>query len=156
MTPSGELIHQAYIGDVHVQIKPDPLGDVNRIVTLIIGNRHVRSVLTRVPNGAAVKVGYQAGQFLPWLSGPGWRALVGIPEPEGPVGPEPILPCYYVEVDGRRVLEVPEHETYPPAQPQPLLRRLRHWTIQRAHSAADGLAGRLGHHREDACEEWNE
>lgn len=140
-----------------VRVEPDPLGPVNKIVTLMRGQYRVKSVLAPVPAEAVVKAGYDGGTGWSMFGGLGWRALSGLgedPEPE-PYRP----PLWFVEVDDRRVLEVPEHETWPPTPPSPpvpLWRRFRHWTTRHARTAADGLAGRLGYHTNDNCGEWDE
>lgn len=138
------------------KVGPDPLGPVNKIVTLMRGNYRVKSVLCPVPAGATVTVGRGGSSYHEMWSGPGWRALNGELEERKP-------PHWYIEVDGRRVLEVPEHETRPPIPPPPRVpwhRRAR--TALKAALTAqlradlNAIAKRLGYHHEDDCGGWDE
>lgn len=140
-----------------VRIAPDPLGSVNKIVRLMRGERQIKATLARVPAGASVRLvrdegGYRIEEVFA-LREYDWRSgeVVELPERRPP--------GWRVEVDGETVLAVTDAELQPP-RPQmprtPLWRRFRHWTARRARSAADGLAGRLGYHRNDECGGWGE
>lgn len=133
-------------------IEPDPLGPVNKIVTLMVGQRRIKSALCPVQAGARVTVGKDPGSFYPWLSGPGWRAACGTPPLEDPPAPKP--PSWYIEVNGRRVLDVPEHETWQPITPPkiPWRTRIRDATNRRTRAVADAIAARLGYHRDGECD----
>jgi hypothetical protein len=133
-------------------IEPDPLGDVNRIVTLVrnTGSRQhrIKSVLCRVPKGAEVELVYENTPTTTILDSD-WA----------PIHRWAGRHVWAVKVDGKRVIEVPDSETHPPTLPRPtvpLSRRLRSWATKLARSAADGLAGRLGYHRAGECGGWDE
>lgn len=136
-----------------VHISPDPLGPVNKILTLMAGNRRIKSVLWPVGVGAKVQVGHNAGMggyFSPY-SGPGWRALNGYSDPE----PEPYRPpSWYVTVDGHRVIDVPDHEMRPPISPMsriPLRTRIKQAATREARKLASRIAKPFGYHHEDDC-----
>lgn len=100
-------------------IEPDPLGDVNRIVSLVRRNSDgtqtkIRSALAPVNTGTIVKFG----------KGPLER-----PGDDPTPWPLPLfIPCWFIEVDGRRVLQVLDHEIWPtpPTPKVPWHRRARH------------------------------
>lgn len=130
-----------------VQIDPDPLGPVNKIVTLMRGRHRVKSVLCPVGVGATVRCGYDPGspRVRLWSASFDYLGDVGEPYRE---------PTWYVEVDGRRAIEVPERETYPPITPTPpvpLWRRMRTVLREQVRTDADSIAKRLGYHRDGAC-----
>lgn len=130
-----------------VRVEPDPLGPVNKIVTLMRGGQRVRSVLCPVPVGADVRCGYDAGSPRVRLWSASFEDLGDVGEPYRP-------PTWYVEVDGRRVIDVPEHETYPPRPPAPrvpLWQRMRRALREQVRTDADWIAKRLGYHRECEC-----
>lgn len=129
-----------------VRLAPDPLGPVNRIVTLMRGGRHVKSVLYPVNVGTTVRLVRDEGTARIRLWSATWEDLG---EPFGPAR----APGWRVDVDDRTVLTVTDAELHTPyvAPPVPRWRRFRHWTARTARSAADGLAGRLGYHREGEC-----
>lgn len=124
------------------RIEPDPLGPVNKVVTLFRGERRVRSALWPVNPGSAVKVGHDPGElYIEWFN-PGAKATIR-------------PPSWYVEVDGRRIIDVPEHETYPPLPPPPrvpLWRRMREVLLEQVRTDVDLVAARLGYHRDGECE----
>lgn len=144
------------LNDLRLRVKPDRLGPVNQILTLMRGSHPVRSVLYPVRAGATVIAGTEGAHYWEAFDGPGWRALMGEPIPE----PEPYRPpVWFIEVDGKRILEVPEHETWPPIPPKPtppLLQRMRTALRQQMRADADWIAGRLGYHRADECGGWDE
>lgn len=147
-TDDGPFTFKIFVGQLRALIEPDRLGDVNSVVTLMNGDRRIRSVLTRVPDQATIVVGYDPGQFYPWLSGPGWRTMNGMPELEDPAKSK--FPSWYIEIDGIRVLDVPEHETYPPLPPKPRV-PLHQRARKHARAWANRLAERFGYHHEDDC-----
>lgn len=143
-----------------VRIENDPLGPVNKVVTLMRGGRRVKSVLCPVPKGATVRLvrdegGYSLQELfalkeLVWRTdrtGDGRRVATGhVPYR---------MPGWRVEIDDRTVLTVADEHTPYVAPPVPLWRRFRSWTTKRARSAADGLARRLGYVREsEAGGDW--
>lgn len=140
---------------IGVQIEPDPMGPVNQIVTLMRGDRRVKSVLYPVPRvdpRMHVEIGRGGSNYHEMFSCPGWRALMGEPEDRRPA-------YWYIEVDGRRILEVPEHETWPPIPPPPpipLWQRMRRAWTEQWRADVDRVMGRLGWHRDGACggEDW--
>lgn len=139
-------------------VEPDPLGDVNKIVTLMRGNHRVKSVLARVPVGATVKLGHDQGAPRIRFWGPTWQELAGA---DAPIQVEPYrAPSWYVEIDDRRVIDVPEHETYPPTRPTPppvpLKLRARRAIRKRWRATTDTIARRFGYHHEDDCGGWDE
>jgi hypothetical protein len=139
-----------------VHIEPDPLGPVNKIVSLTSYGRRIKSTLAHVPAGATVRPirdegGYRieelALQKRIWdTRGDGGEQVATI---------DVRVSGWRVEVDGRTVLAVTDAEMLPPKTPQrrpkPSWARLRRAMREKARSAADGLAGRLGYHREDDC-----
>ena len=133
-----------------VLIEPDPLGPVNKIVTLMRDNHRVRSVLRPVPAGADVRVGHDSTPSIGfWTS-----TFEPIPELSTPGRDE-----WFIEVDGRRVLTVPAADTVPPPRPVPRVpwrRRLRHATwgalAEQLRADSDRVAGWLGYHRDEECE----
>lgn len=139
-----------------VRIEPDPLGDVNRIVTLMCGDRRVKSVLCPASEALTARVGYDPGTPLIRCWSPGWRELAGLPG----IDPEPYRPpSWYVEVDGERIIDVPESQTWPPRTPPPrtpLGRRARQAVLRQMRAGADRITGWLGYHRADECGGWDE
>ena len=136
---------------VRVAITPDPLGPVNRIVTLRNGERRVKATLRRVPAGAKVELIHEHGMR---YSGLGWRTLNGLPEePE----PEWRAPGWYVHLDGQVVLYATAAEVWPlpPVPPVPwrvrARRAARRVIRERVRPHADRIAERLGYHRDDDC-----
>lgn len=112
------------------RVEPDPLGPVNKIVSLWRGNRRVKAVLTRVPVDADVQVVRDDGGYtiaaLFELKGRFWDSR-GTNEPPPEIH-TPRPPGWRIEVDGRTVLAVTDAELAParPPTPQaPLWQRMR-------------------------------
>lgn len=137
-----------------VTIEPDPLGTVNKIIRIVRHNSDgtttpIKAALAPVSAGTMVRFGR--------------GILEGRNEPRRGIWEFPQwlvagVPCWFAEVDGRRVLQVPDHETWPafPTPKSPWHRRARHTLSCRLRTAADAAAGRLGYHRDGQCEgdEW--
>ena len=139
------LPHSPRTAGMAVTIEPDPLGPVNSILSLVRqesdGTRtKIRSALAPVRAGTTVQLGF----------GPMESQLEDIAH--GPLTLS--VPCYWIAVNGRRVMQVPEHETWPafPTPKSPWHRRARHTLSCRLRTAADAAAGRLGYHRDGQCE----
>lgn len=137
-----------------VQVQADPLGGPNSILTLMRGHHRVKSVLHPVPAGSAIRLGHDSGGgYRVW--GADWGQLnnadYNLPEWRSP--------SWWVEVDGVRVIDVPERETYPPRPPAPkvpLWQRMRQVLREQARADVDRIAARLGYHRADECTGWDE
>lgn len=135
---------------MRVRVEPDPLGPVNKIVSLWRGQHRVKAVLTRVPVGATVRCGLDYGS-------PRVRFFTSAWEQVGRY--EGRLASWYVEIGGRRVIDVPEHELIPPRlpTPTPLLReQMRRALREQARAALDAVARRIGYHRDADCTGWDE
>lgn len=93
---------------VRLRVWNDPLGPVNKIIALVREDGTlVASKLHPVPVGAEVRLGYDNSPKIT-LHDERWNPLCS-----WGFG----YPVWYAEVDGRRILEVPEHETWPPIPP---------------------------------------
>jgi hypothetical protein len=144
---------------VSARIEPDPLGPVNKIVSLMVGERRIKSVLWHVPVGAAIEVAHEDGMrgYFSAFSGPGWRALNGLS-----VEPEVETYCppgWYIKINNHVALYATEREVNPPSiyvPPRVLLwRRMRQVLDSQVRADLDAIAKRLGYHREDDCEgDW--
>jgi hypothetical protein len=131
-------------------VEADPLGDVNRIVRLWRLNHdgtrtQLRAVLHRVVDGATLKVakGYPIGHRVDPADGHG----VGM----WALGFDQV---WIVEVDGRRVIEVPHFDAIEPAPPLPPIpwrRRVRNAVNRRKRSTLDAIARPFGYHHSDDC-----
>lgn len=125
------------------------LGPVNKIVTLMRGQRRIKSVLARVPVGAAVRLVRDEGTPLIRYWSPTWQE----------VDREPFrAPGWRAEIDERTVLAVTDAEIAPPRTPPPpvpLWRRMRQALREQVLADADWIAKRLGYHRDGECEvDW--
>lgn len=137
-------------------IEPDPLGPVNKIVSLIAGVRRVKSVLCRVPAEARVEVSYESGG---WTIDEVFALRQRIWDSRGtgekPELPPSRVPGWYISIDDRVVLHATEAEVNPPSTwtpPRiPLWQRMRRALTEQLRTDADALAKRLGYHREDDC-----
>lgn len=143
-----------------VRVEPDPLGPVNKIVSLMRGGQRVKSVLCRVPAGAAVRLvrdeyvwtvrNIEALRHRLWDT----RGS-GEPAPRIDIHP----PGWRIEIDGRTVLTVTDAEMRPPRRPEPripLWRRMRTALTAQARADIDNIAARLGYHRAEHCTGWDE
>lgn len=144
-----------------VRVEPDPLGPINHIVTLMRGQQRIKSVLCRVPVGAAVRLVRDDGacwtaRDIQALQHQHWDTRGhGEPAPRIDIRP----PGWRIEIDGRTVLAVTDAEMQPPAQPEPripLWRRMRTTLTTQAHSDLDTIAKRLGYHRDEDCRGWDQ
>ena len=142
------------------RVEPDPLGPVNKIVTLMRGQRRVKSVLTRVPAGANVRVVRDEGgwtmQEVFALRERIWDSRGRGEQPELPPVHEP---GWRIEIDGRTVLAVTDAELAPPCAPPPpppLWRRMRTALREQLRADVDAVAKRLGFHRIEDCGGWDE
>ncbi|SBS73839.1 hypothetical protein MHPYR_180085 [uncultured Mycobacterium sp.] len=154
---------------VGVMISPDPLGPVNRIVSLVRGERRIKSVL--VPRlslvGAEVKIHHESSGYTitelfalssqQWDSR-GYRATNGIPEP--PPLPPRRDPGWYVTIDGQVALYASDSEIWPlpPVEPVPWRvrthRAAKRAITARARRATDAIARRFGYVHEDEAGDW--
>jgi hypothetical protein len=171
------LSFQAFTGpQVSVRITPDPLGPVNKILTLMVDGRPIRSVLHPVGVGTVVRVehesgGYGLGELFALQSrswgGRGWRSLNGEPEPPEPELPPRRQPGWYIEVDGRVVLYATEAEVRRPvtvmigrgswrSRVTGARRAARLAIRRRTRALADRIAKPFGYHHEDDCTGWDE
>lgn len=158
------LSYRDYVmaGNWSARIDPDPLGPVNRIVSIWCGDRRVKAGLAHVPVGAEVRLTRAEGSWTMTevfaLRERIWDARGRGEEPEYP----PVRARgWYVEVDGREVLYVSDAECAPvvPAPVIPWRERTRRKVKQdirkQARSVGDRIAHRFGYHHEDECEEWD-
>lgn len=134
-------------------VENDPLGTVNKVVSLVCSGRVIKSVLWPVPAGMAVACGYDSGspRIRSWTSS--WEQVAA------PWDSEVRPPSWYVTVGGTRVIDVPEHETRLPIQPKPavpLWKRMRTVLKEQVRADADWIAARLGYHREDHCDNYGD
>lgn len=121
---------------VGVIVRTDPLGPVNKILTIVRHNGDgtatgLKSRLYPIRAGQAVQLVHDVGAWDLIGGGPAWR----------------------VEVDEQTVLTLTDAELWTPsvAPPVPLWRRFRHWTARTARSITDGLTGRHRHLHEGEC-----
>ena len=140
---------------VQLRIGPDPLGPVNKIVTLVAGERRIKSALAHIPEGAAVRLvrdeAYLTIREMFSRMDQVWQARgQGTPVEIKAIHP----PGWRVEVDGRTVLTVLDADLQPPIPPTPIpwRRRARQVLTRRCWSAADALARRLGYTRTGHCD----
>lgn len=153
------------------RIDPDPLGPVNRIVSIWHGKRRVKAGLAHVPVGANVELIHEPGGSytigdLHAMAGRMWDrrgylSTDGIPDPLPPRR----APGWYVTVDGRTVLYASDAEIWPAPKPIPVgalksaqdrAQAAKRWLLAQPRAATDRLARRLGYHREDECTGWDE
>ena len=155
------LAYRMYAGPyMAARVEPDPLGPVNKIVSLLRGQRRVKSVLCPVPAGADARVVRDEG---------GWtmREVFALRERiwdsrgrgEQPELPPVREPGWRIEIDGRTVLAVTDAEMrtpYTPPPPPPLWHRMRTALREQLRADVDAVAKRLGFHRVDECGGWDE
>ncbi len=142
------------------RVEPDPLGPVNKIVSLWRGERCVAKVLTHVPAGAKVELCRDDGGYtipaLFELKNRYWDAR-GTNKPPEIHTPRP--PGWRIQIDGRTVLAVTDTQltpTPPPTPKPPLRQRMRHALRQQWRDDCDRIAERLGYHRAENCTGWDE
>lgn len=142
-------------GHIRLRIDPDPLGPVNKILTLMDGERRIKAGLAHIPVGATVRLLRDEGSWtmreLFSLRDRLWDARTAGGPPIEITDIRP--PGWRVEVDGRCVLFAPD--TRPPLPPPPNIpwrRRARRAMDRRARALADAVATRLGYHRDGQCE----
>lgn len=128
------MTYQIYC-PIKLRVEPDPLGDVNCIIRVLrrSDDEPIRSILHTNTPGLEPKIGY--GNITD--HGDKWWMLS--------------FPVWTVEIDGKRILEIPEHETwgpFPPIPKPPLRRRIQ----QRGRELADAVAKRLGYMRTAECD----
>ena len=133
---------------VRMTVQPDPLGPVNKILTIWAHGQRAGTVLRPVREDAVCRLGYDSGtpRFTVWASD--WAKLA-----ETPYRP----PCWYIEVDGRRVLEVAESQIKslaPLRRPIPWRTRAQ-WRLRKwFYAAVDRVVVPLGYHHEDDCGDY--
>ena len=127
---------------IRCTVKPDPLGTVNRIISIEAHGKAIKSVLWPVPAGVTVKLGTGGSRYTPF---------------GGPHDEQYKAPHWWVEVNERRILEVPEHETWPdhPAPPVPWRTRLPRHTHKLGRTVADRIAHKFGYIHPDE-QDWNQ
>lgn len=141
-----------------VRVENDPLGPVNKIVTLMRGQQRVKSVLWPVPDPSNVELMRDTGAWsideVSKLTHIFWNSrAAGEPPPEINVR----VPGWRIEVDGTTVLTVTDAEMREPYTPPtiPLWRRMVSALRDQFQSDADSVAKRFGYHRSDDCGEWD-
>lgn len=135
---------------VRLNISPDPLGPVNKIFTLERNGdvRIGKSVLYPMAPGTEVRMGQDGDS---WIGGIGWREMLN-----GGVEAVALKPrVWFVEVNEKRILEVPWGAALPdpvPVPKMPWYRKVR-WSIRnwRVIIAAK-IAHRLGYQRIGDCD----
>ncbi|MCG7596333.1 hypothetical protein [Mycobacterium sp. PSTR-4-N] len=143
-------------------IEPDPLGPVNRIVSLMRNDERIKSLLCHVPEGADVEVvrdegGYRIDDLfalkdLQWRPGGYGQNVATAHVPFRSAG-------WRIEINGRTVLAVADAEMrtpYTPPPPPPLWHRMRTALREQLRADVDAVAKRLGFHRIDECGGWDE
>lgn len=144
-----------------VVVKPDPLGPINKIVTLVHNDEPVKSVLHPVNEGDTVQLIRDEGglnyNHVSLMHGLHWHNNEygqNVAEAHVPFR----KPGWRVEINGGTVLTVTDAElqpTPPPTPRTPLWRRMRRTLLEQLRSDADAIAGRLGYHRDDNCDRWD-
>lgn len=160
------LTYRDYVmaGRWSARIDPDPLGPVNRIVSIWCGDRRVKAGLAHVPVGADVVLKREEGAFsitglLNYQQALWGARTEGCPKPSIDIVR---MPGWYVEVDGREVLHVSDPECAPtvPAVVIPWRERTRRKVKQairkQARSVGDRIAQRFDYHHESDCTGWDE
>ena len=145
-------------------IEPDPLGPVNRIVTLVYGKRRIKSTLVgwHTLVGAEVKIRHESGHFriteMFNMVSQQWEVRGGGTRP---VELPPVRdPGWYVEVDGETVLYASDLEIHPltPALTVPWRLRARKAAKARlktwARATSDRIAARFGYVHESEVSDW--
>lgn len=142
-----------------VRVAPDPLGPVNKIVTLLRGGQPVTSVLYPVNEGDSVRLVRDKNSWTMdevfALRNRMWNARDKGEEPGLPPVREP---GWRVEINGVTVLSVTDAGLRPTPTPAPrtsLWRRMRQALLSQARADADTIAGRLGYHRDDDYGRWD-
>lgn len=117
-------VEHAWSG-MRVTVEPDPLGPVNKVVTLWNAGVRVRSVLCPVSKDSTVTLGSNPGNWLSNAMGPSWREMMGEPRVERKFVP----PHYYVDIDEKRIITVDERDTWGtwPKIEKSLRRRFDKW-----------------------------
>lgn len=148
LTAFQDFVHAG--AGVTARVDEYPFGPLNKIITLMVGQRRTRSVVWPVNKGDRVTVGRHPGRA--WSYGPGWRALTGGTDPVAEQGR--LLPGWYVEVNGFRVIEVDDADLWPPVPPAPRVpwsTRACRALVARRRVLLDRIAGRYGYHHDDTC-----
>ena len=143
------------------RISPDPLGPVNKIVSLMRGDRVMAKALTHVPAGAKVALVRDSGGYgideVFALRSAFWDSRgAGKPPPETPF-PRP--PGWRIKINGRTVLAVTDRELAPPRPPapkQPLRQRIIQDLREQWRHDCDTVAAKLGYHRAEKCTGWDD
>jgi hypothetical protein len=142
---------------VALKMSPDPLGGPNKVIRLVRHNddgsitQMGKSVLYPVSVGTEVRMGEDGDS---WIGGIGWREMLN-----GGVEAVALKPrVWFVEVDEKRILEIPWHEALPeliPVPKMPWYREVR-WSIRNwrayRHRIVDRAAHRLGYQRIGECD----
>jgi hypothetical protein len=142
---------------IGVLIEPDPLGPVNKILTLVCGDRRIKSALHPVGVGTVCRVERETGGYslteVFALRERRWG------DPESDIGlPPRRAPGWHITIDGRTVLYATEAEVHPPSPlPRVPWRTRAHKATRtavrtRVRALGDQVAGSLGYHHEDDCD----
>lgn len=145
------------------RIAPDPLGPVNKIISVMYGGRRVgKAVLWHVPAGAVVKLvrvsdGYTIDELFALRE---QFYKFGRDAYSAPNLSARRAAGWAIEVDGREVLYVPDSEIWPPTPVAPVPWRLR--AVQRVRTRLQGwgravgdrVASRFGYVHESEARDW--
>lgn len=139
------LAFHAFAGPtIGVAIKDDPFGPLNKIVRFTRNNEPIGPAalypvhaMSSVVVGRGYRTGYEPS---PW-------SFINI-----------YSSVWYIEIDGKRILEAHPYDLEPPLPPRPpipLRRRVRIAYDRRRRAALDAIAHRLGYVHEDSIEsDW--
>lgn len=161
---SDEVIEQALtysilpdptiITNVRLKMTPDPLGGPNTVIQLTSHNADGslrpmgKPVLYPIHEDSLIRMSEEGHSI---FAGIGWRSLLN-----GAVALKPHV--WFVEVNDRRIIEIPWHEAFPDPVPVPAMPwyrearwRIRNWRAYR-HRIVDRAAHRLGYQHIGECD----
>lgn len=174
-SPLGVPILIGYSGG-NLTIRPDPLGDINHILELRCNERLVKAALAPLTAESKIVAGFEPSTTLAnFLSGTSsWSAIAAsefdkleltrelFPAQVKPKPKSHVYDQWYVEVDGRRVIEVTEAEMfeYGKKLPKPKYSRGQRIRLAIAHRLErrrrwlDRPLKPLGYRHDDERDEW--